>query len=329
MLSKSGYIKISYSDLTTTNIVNENLFEIFGYLFAKKLTQELKKGKISNYVLVEDSLSAVKGKISISKYMKDRIKGKSLICCRYDEFTSNNLMNQIFKRAVTILIKLVKNNKTLNLLRFCFMNLADVDDRHIAKEELDRVFFNRTNKRFYESFLLAKLIITGTSFDISVGFNDGISILFKMNDLFEKYIYYITNYVVMEEEVLEQDSRYKLLINESNDGEIFTLEPDIVIGDRLIIDTKWKKLSGSSKGYRVKRDDLYQMYAYLTRYKNVQSVILLYPHNKDIKHNSGECLESWHLHDNPDKKIQAYTVNYEDESECMEDIRNIIMEYRN
>ena len=37
------------------------------------------------------------------------------------------------------------------------------------------------------------------------------------------------------------------------------------------------------------------MYAYLTRYEKVSTVILLYPHQQAIVKQSSEVLESWYL----------------------------------
>ena len=81
--------------------------------------------------------------------------------------------------------------------------------------------------------------------------------------------------------------------------EVYPLKPDIVVlhndSEKLIIDTKWKFINGSKNRHGVK-EDLFQMYAYLTRYEKVSTVILLYPHQQaTIVKQSSEVLESWYL----------------------------------
>ena len=76
------------------------------------------------------------------------------------------------------------------------------------------------------------------------------------------------------------------------------MRPDIFLqnrkGDKIIIDTKWKRLIGdSAKNYGISQADMYQMYAYHTRYLDIQKVILLYPKCHDLDsediHSSYTC----------------------------------------
>ena len=61
----------------------------------------------------------------------------------------------------------------------------------------------------------------------------------------------------------------------------FALRPDLVIdlndGRKIILDTKWKRLSESARGnHGIKQEDMYQMYAYAKKYKT-DEVWLLCP----------------------------------------------------
>ena len=113
--------------------------------------------------------------------------------------------------------------------------------------------------------------------------------------------------------------------NEKTDRDIFSLKPDIVIEvdgkEELIIDTKWKNIDKNLNRHGVKRDDFYQMYAYLTRYKDSKSAILLYPSSGN---ESYEYLESWYLDENKDKKIRVYTVCLDDEEKAINTLKSIV-----
>lgn len=63
------------------------------------------------------------------------------------------------------------------------------------------------------------------------------------------------------------------------------------------------------------------MYAYLTRYKDMKSAILLYPSSSD---SSSEYLESWYLEHNKNKKIRVYAVSLYDEVKTLETLKNIV-----
>jgi 5-methylcytosine-specific restriction enzyme subunit McrC len=67
-----------------------------------------------------------------------------------------------------------------------------------------------------------------------------------------------------------------------------------------------------------------KMYAYLTRYDDVGTVILLYPHHDGIGGSSGSSLETWHLEKNTEKKLRVYSIHYEDETKAIAEITEMI-----
>ena len=71
----------------------------------------------------------------------------------------------------------------------------------------------------------------------------------------------------------------------------FQLKPDIVINNGIIIaDTKWKILSEDKTHQGVSQSDMYQLYAYGTKYKNCKDLFLIYPLDK-IEANKGRCYQ--------------------------------------
>ena len=76
-----------------------------------------------------------------------------------------------------------------------------------------------------------------------------------MDELFEKYIANLLD-TCIEHRVMSQHKKYKLMINEFNDREVYPLKPDIVVlhndSEKLIIDTKWKFINGSKNRHGVK-----------------------------------------------------------------------------
>ena len=158
------------------------------------------------------------------------------------------------------------------------------------------------------------------------GSDKSFAILFEMNDVYERYITNLLKMNFDEYIVHSQHNKYKLLRNEKTDRDIFSLIPDIVVEvdnkERLVIDTKWKRINESKNRHGVKREDLYQMYAYLTRYKDVKSSILLYPsaHEDD----KDDFLESWYLENDKEKKIRIYTIDLYNEANTIDTIKYII-----
>ncbi|EIF6167897.1 ATP-dependent helicase [Clostridium perfringens] len=331
MLSKCGILKVNYSEFSSLKLYKQSLNEILAYLFSKKLQKELRKGVYGEYVYIEENINSLKGSLRVQEQIKNMASHSSKAFCRFEEFSRDNKLNKILSFFVKEVMKNVKNRETLKLLRISEMILGEVDERSITLNEVNNFSFNRLNKPFEDAFTLGKMIVLGESALGNSGGNKAYSILFKMNEIFEIYIGKLLKELLYEETVHMQHSKYKLLIKEESNRGVFKLIPDIVIEkngvERVIIDTKWKSVESKFNRHGVKREDLYQMYAYLTRYKNVSTVILLYPYNERIEGEEGEYLESWYLDEEEHKRVRVYAVNLENEKETLKSLDKIVRKY--
>lgn len=331
MLSKCGILKVNYSEISSLNLYKESLNEILAYLFSKKLQKELRKGVYGEYVYIEENITSLKGSLRVQEQIKNIASQSSKAFCRFEEFSRDNKLNKILSFFVKEVMKNVKNRETLKLLRVSDMILGEVDERSVTLNEVNNFSFNRLNKPFEDAFTLGKMIVLGESALGKLGGNKAYSILFKMNEIFEIYIGKLLKELLYEETVHMQHSKYKLLIKEESNRGVFKLIPDIVIEkngiESVIIDTKWKSVESKFNRHGVKREDLYQMYAYLTRYKNARTVILIYPYNERIEGEDGEYLESWYLEDDQHKRLRVYAINLENEKETLKSLDKIVRKY--
>ena len=327
MLNKSGIIKFNYSNVGMLNMYNMSLNEILTLIFAKTLQRELVKGPYLEYVNIEENSKALKGSIVVKQHIKNISSCRSDVYCRYEEFFINNKLNQILNTCINKSIKDIKNSDTIKILNHLKVVYSDVSTIDITNKEAIDFKFTRLNSRFESSLLLAKMILNGYSSTGNKGDNKSFAILFEMNEVYERYIInllsiHLENYIVHS-----QHTKYKLLKNEKTSKNIFSLKPDIVIEHnkkyKIIIDTKWKMVDSNTIRHGVKREDFYQMYAYLTKYKDANAAILLYPSNENT-YNDDEYLESWSLEDEQSKKIRVYNIDIDNEENTVKKLRNII-----
>lgn len=323
ILVKSKLIRINYSDILNVKNYKVNLNELIGLIFANMLQKELLKGVYGEYVLIDDNIGTLKGKLIFKEQIKNISRLNSKAHCEFEEFSIDNKLNQVFKFIVKILLNNLKNRETLNVLRHIYFMLEEISDITYKEISDTKIYFNRLNNRFSRSYNLANNILNGLSSIGNTGNDRNFSLLFEMNVIFEKYISNILEEIIGEKTIYRQHSKYKLLINEETSKGIFKLIPDIVIEEnkqyKLIIDTKWKRLNDNNNGYGVKREDLYQMYSYLTRYKDVSEVILLYPKNSDSK-----TCSRWRLEEDKSKLISIFTVNLRNENTVKNDLLEIL-----
>lgn len=326
MINKSGILKFNYSSLSMLNIYDMNLNEILSLIFARTLQNQLSKGAYLEYINIEENTKSLKGRILVKDHIKNISRGSSDVFCKFEEFSINNKLNKIFNTCIYKIIRNVKNSETIKILSHMQVVFSEVDYIDTSNKENLDYKFTRLNSRFEESFLSAKMILTSYSSIGNKGSDKSFAILFEMNNVYERYI---TNLLKMNLDkyiIHSQHNKYKLLKKENTDKDIFSLIPDIVIEvdnkERLIIDTKWKRINESKNRHGVKREDLYQMYAYLTRYKDVKSSILLYPSAHED--NKDDFLESWYLESDKEKKIRIYTIDLYNEANTIDTLKYII-----
>lgn len=318
-------------DYTFNELEQGDLKEIFAKYFSNTLLKELHRGISQEYRFIEENATSLKGQLLVAQHIRNNVLNNKpyQVAVSYEERVDNHILNQVLKRATSSLIKTVRSFETKKQLQQIDYLLDTVENRSFTKYQLNEIRLNRTNKRFEKPFKLAKQFLLNET--IMMQYHDITNtfvVMFKMNDLFEAYIAILLEEIV-DRPVYAQDQRHFLFKNEKTNRDIFQLKPDVVIGDedQIIIDTKWKRVFSKEEVTRsgVKREDMFQMYAYLTRYKHARRGVLLYPKTEQPE---GEdlFLQSWKLEEK-DIFLRVYSVSLVDrvttESELLQIISDI------
>ncbi|MGG1664355.1 McrC family protein [Brevibacillus sp. NRS-1366] len=317
MLERSAFLQVSYSHVAHLDISDNNLYEIYASLFASLLEKELRSGLQSQYVEHEDNKFILKGSLVIKEQLKNKMQRNNKVYCKYEEFTANHLLNQILKAAIHVALPNIRNTNTIKKLKKCSLVMAEIELIPVHTDQLKNLRFNRTNQRFEPCLLLAKLFLEQQTTNMASGVQKGYSILFPMEELFEQYIAVMLKRIIPTYKVHIQHRKYRLLLNEQRNTAVYPLLPDVVIEidgkEQVVIDTKWKRIKSGVHRHRVKREDLFQMYAYANRYEDVSHTILVYPYNEFLIGNAGEILESWLIEGAPTKRIQMCSIDLSSE----------------
>jgi len=285
MLSYTKKLKIKESDIASLWKIND-LFEIFIYIFSKELIELLKKDFKKNYSLIEENSGFLKWKLLFSKHIKNNLFNKSKFFIEYENMDENILLNLFLKSICQKLLKQTKSKTNYKLLKKCDFILKDIDYKIFkTPKELNRLNFNRQNKKYKNIFSLWKMLYFWNSPDFSQNIEDNFSILFDMNILFEEFIveFMKKNKNKINKDLLSVNSQLSnkyVFINNK-----FNLRPDIILNykdnKKIIIDTKYKKIiNEKNKNYWVSSWDIYQMFMYWMRYfenNEDKKIILLYP----------------------------------------------------
>lgn len=281
-LKNSPFKNLSVANLKSSKIP---LFEIFISMFLEELTVLVRNGIKSDYISKEENLKFLKGKLKISEQIKYNTIHKERFFVQYEEFISNRVENRIIKTTLQFLYNKSKLNKNQQRIREFLFVFDEIEISHNIKTDFSKIKLNRQMKDYQQVLLWCKTFLFENSFSPYKGNDIAFALLFDMNLLFESFVYSYLKKSSNFQDIKSQDRTHHLAY-ENGIGR-FRLKPDIVInGGKIIADTKWKILSEDKAYNGVLQDDMYQLYAYGTKYDNCEKIYLIYPFDELIIKNS-------------------------------------------
>lgn len=261
----------------------DSLLEVFIALFADMLLVEVRRGVPRLYRPREEDLRAMRGRLDVVRQFTRNAVRQDRLSCRFGELDTDTPLMQAMKACVVLLARLARGEGTRRKLLELRLMLSGVSDVLPARLPWGQVRIDRTSRRWSSLLELARLLLGGRWQQTHADEREprGITLLFAMNDLFERYIAVQLRRALAGTglEVVAQGG-FRYCLGPWNDGgpvvgDSHPTRPDILVkrGDHVVavLDTKWKHLA---KG--VSHADVYQMMAYAQLYR-CHHLILLYP----------------------------------------------------
>lgn len=155
ILNASQYQKIAKEEF-------HNIHNLFAAILSKGIGQQIKQGLYREYQNETDELSLIRGKIDIIKSIQNKVARKSTISCEYDILSENNILNQILKTAMLLLLSHpnVKQERK-NILKqeiLFFANIDTISPNNIPWSSLP---FQRNNQNYQMLIGLCRFIFEG------------------------------------------------------------------------------------------------------------------------------------------------------------------------
>lgn len=330
MIAKTSKLPINI-DITNYGGNQSSVFlDFFINMFLQELYTNLFKSIYKSYVSREENLRYNKGRLLVAQNIsKNFIPSK--VYCEFDEFTENNLINQILKQTTKQMSRVTTWEQNKIIADNIIHTFGEVNNIHLTPETFSYIKEDRLLGNYSKLLAIAKMFVDGHSFDIdSDQYFSNFIFNINMNNLYQEYIFELLNEYRLEifgedSTIHSQYSKEHLLYDSDNKGR-FLLQPDIVVLDsdtvKIIIDTKYKKLDVSNYRNGVSTTDLYQMFGYYHKY-NCTLIFLLYPmHDKNI------C-NQYKLEIDEEPKIFVNTVSLADKLYTSEGENTLVTSLKN
>ncbi len=163
--------------------------DIWAYFLARHLERELRRGLSHDYITQNDDLSRVRGKIELRRQITAHFGRADKIACVWDEYSSDNALNRVFKCALDFLKKRVRHGGARRALGRCLSLLEQVElvSPREALSGAARIKWTPQARRFERHFRFAVRLLRGQSPDFGAQHSQSWVFLTDMNALFESF----------------------------------------------------------------------------------------------------------------------------------------------
>lgn len=122
----------------------DHIHDLFARILDVGIRAQLKQGLYREYINRQESLPGLRGKIHMPGTIRNRLAHKQLLTCEFDELSENNLLNQILKTTVMLLLKHdeVKADSK-DVLKKSMLYFGDVDRVELSSVPWDSLRFPR------------------------------------------------------------------------------------------------------------------------------------------------------------------------------------------
>ncbi len=261
-LKQSGFEKVNGEAF-------DNIHNLFAAILATGLGQQLKRGLFREYNVNEDSLSVVRGKIDLTKTIKNQKNCVRKIACEFDELSENNVFNQILKTTALLLIRsqdvTPKYKNDLKKKMLFFSNVDSLDSRAI---NWSCIRFQRNNQTYRLLICLCQFVLQGMLLSQDNGEQKLASFVDEqhMCRLYEKFIleYYRRHHPKLNASA----SQIPWALDDDYQTMLPVMQSDITLSygrKTLIIDAKFygENIQRQFDKRTIRSDNLYQIFAYV------------------------------------------------------------------
>lgn len=261
--------KNNYEDIAKEEF--EHILDLIAEILYRGVSEQLKQGLHREYIDRHETLSTLRGRIDINGTIRNIIQHRQRLDCEYDELSENNLLNQIVKSTMLLLIRnkdvRSKRKRELRSILPFFSGVGEVSLRDIRWSTLR---FQRNNRSYRMLINICHLITDGMLLTTEMGntrmatFSDE-----HMNKLYERFV---LNYYKRHFPMLDANADVIKWNVDEVDGVGLDLLPsmqsDITLhyGDQtLIIDTKYygKMMQSQYDKHTIHSANMYQIFTYV------------------------------------------------------------------
>lgn len=248
--------------------------------FLQELHRLATQGLHFDYLRVSGEEPFLKGQLQTARQVRQLPHRQHLFHIRYDSFSVIRAEHRLLRLALDICMKKTEELKNWRLATMLREMLRDIPPSTTVQQDFQQWQKGRHMARYTFVRPWCELVL-GKEQPLSVtGTWRGLSLLFPMEKLFERYVARKLDEQCVSRVRLRTQTAERWLCT-CGERRLFQLRPDILLEHedcQWIFDTKWKLLDRQDTLYGLKQTDFYQMFAYGQQYLGgIGELALIYP----------------------------------------------------
>ncbi|WP_025994729.1 McrC family protein [Pseudomonas viridiflava] len=250
--------------------------------FLDALDHLIKRGMRFDYQRVDEEQRYLRGQLNTARQMRQPPGRQHHFQIRHDVFLPDRPENRLLKTALDIVCKITQDPNNWRLSHELRSMLLEVPSSRDTAQDFKQWRRDRLMAHYQPVRPWCELIIEKQTPMAIAGDWRGMSLLFPMEKLFERYVAACLKDALPPHAMLHAQRKSEYLCSHQG-KKVFQLQPDLMItqgAKRWVLDTKWKRLDSKpgNKNYGLSQSDLYQLYAYGQKYLGGEGdVVLIYP----------------------------------------------------
>jgi len=294
----------------------DDAYNVLGRVFSYGIGKLIRSGFHRSYIQRHEELVSLRGKIDIQESLKKLSIQKKKLVCNYDEYSSDDVFNQILNYTIAALLRNSTVDRSIkDALKKQKMFFGEIGEIAPTKEIRKRLHYNRNNITYKLLISIATMLYDNTAISEEDG-KETFKDFFREEQMQKVYELFLLNFYAMH---LDK-SKYKVsapkfswkkssYVDNWDDFEeadylMPELRTDIVIENKtknvqLIIDAKYyvsalvKSHHSDAKKFR--RDHISQVMTYMINspYDGEKRGALLYPTVTDVLDGKQNIVPGW------------------------------------
>lgn len=251
-----------------------NLLDEYLSQFLNEVSALLHEGLQRTYLPFAANRNNLRGRLLLNKQLQHNWAHQERFFTASLKHSLDHPFNRMLHAALHLLTQIPIKPALALRIKQLLSQFPAFDPAESLLPDFDKFYFDHRTIRYKNALQTAWFILQQSRPGLRAGSTPVISILFDMNLLFEEFIF----------RQLRKAAGNTFLVKRQLTQPFWNrkfLRPDIVLcfeNQRIILDTKWKKLSNSSPS----TEDLRQLFVY-SQYFDAKQSVLVYPQSSTFK----------------------------------------------